>query len=80
MPYFEFQWNDKNKDHIDEHGISQDEFEAVVCDPERTGKSKASGLPAAWGYMSDGRYIMAVYDYLDELTVLPVTAFEVPEP
>ncbi|HUT08960.1 MAG TPA: hypothetical protein VMY42_00550, partial [Thermoguttaceae bacterium] len=44
--------------------------------------SRYSGLPAVWGYTSDGRYIMAVYDELDETTILPVTAstYEVPEP
>ena len=36
--------------------------------------------PCAWGYTEDGRYIIAVYDELDELTILPVTAYEVPEP
>jgi hypothetical protein len=37
-------------------------------------------LPVAWGYTSDGRYIIAVYEHVDELTVIPVTAYEVPEP
>jgi hypothetical protein len=63
-----------------EHGVSQDDFEGVVCNPVAKGYSRSSGLPAAWGYTSDGRYIMAVYEQLDDLTVLPVTAYEVPEP
>ena len=44
------------------------------------GVSRSSGLPAVWGYTPDGRYIMAVYEELDETTILPVTAYEVPEP
>jgi len=32
------------------------------------------------GYTADGRYVMAVYEELDEVTILPVTAYEVPEP
>jgi hypothetical protein len=28
----------------------------------------------------NGRYIMAVYDPIDDVTVYPVTAYEVPEP
>jgi hypothetical protein len=36
--------------------------------------------PAAWGYAEDGRYIIAVFDQLDEATLVPVTAYEVPEP
>jgi hypothetical protein len=28
----------------------------------------------------DGRYVMAVYEELDQATILPVTAYEVREP
>ena len=45
-----------------------------------TGYSRSSGLPAAWGHARDGRYIMAVYEELDQVTILPVTAYEVHEP
>jgi hypothetical protein len=80
MPYFAFVWNDELVEHIAEHGISQDDFERVVCNPSSKGYSRSSGLPAAWGYTADGRYIVAVYEQLDELKLLPVTAYEVPEP
>ncbi len=80
MPFLDFQWTDEAIEHIAEHGISQEDFEEVVCHPYSKGFSRSSRLPAAWGYTADGRYIMAVYEELDELTVLPVTAYEVPEP
>lgn len=80
MPYFEFLWADETVQHIAEHGISAEDVERVVCHPESEGYSRSSGLPVAWGYAADGRYIMAVYEQLDQLTVLPVTAYEVPEP
>jgi hypothetical protein len=32
------------------------------------------------GYTADGRYVMAVFEEIDEVTILPVTAYEVPEP
>lgn len=80
MPYFDFVWTDDIVAHLAEHGISQDDFERVVCRPTSKGTSHASGLPAAWGYTLDGRYILAVYDPLDPCTILPVTAYEVPEP
>jgi len=80
MPYYEFLWNDDLIAHVAEHAVSQDDFEHVVCDPVSTGYSRSSGLPVAWGYTIDGRYIMAVYEELDEVTVLAVTAYEVPEP
>jgi hypothetical protein len=80
MPYFEFVWTDDIVEHLAEHGISPEDFENVVCDPVRLGKSRSSGLPAAWGYTTDRRYIIAVYEQLDDLSVLPVTAYEVQEP
>lgn len=80
MPYYEFLWTDEIVHHIAEHGIGQDDFERVVCGPCSRGYSRSSGLLAAWGYTPDGRYIVAVYEELDDVTILPVTAYEVPEP
>ena len=80
MSYFDFIWTDEVIDHIAQHGISQDNFEAVVCHPQSKGFSKLSGLPAAWGYTSDSRYLIVVYEEVDEVTILPITAYEVPEP
>ncbi len=80
MAYFDFLWTDELVDHLAEHGISQDDFEHVVCDPYSKGYSRSSGLPTVWGHTADGRYMMAVYEALDETTILPVTAYEVPEP
>ena len=80
MPYYEFLWTDTIVEHIDEHGISTEDFEDVVCHPVSTGKSRSSGLPAAFGYAYDGRYIIAIFEVLDEMTIVPVTAYEVDEP
>lgn len=80
MPFLAFQWTDETVEHIAELGISQEDFERVVCHPYCKGFSRRSRLPAAWGYTDEGRYVMAVYEELNELTVLPVTAYEVPEP
>jgi len=80
MPYFEFLWTNENTAHIAEHGVSQADFEAVVLHSVNRGISRRSLLPVAWGYTTDGRYIMAVYDPIDAVTVYPVTAYEVPEP
>ena len=80
MAYFDFLWTDEIVDHIAQHGISQVDFEHVVCYPFSKGYSQSSGLPAIWGHTPDGRYIMVVYEELDETTILPVTAYEVPEP
>ncbi len=80
MARYRFLWTDEIIAHVLKHGISQKDFEQVVARPYSKGFSRASGLPVAWGYTMDGRYIMAVYEILDELTILPVTAYGVPEP
>lgn len=80
MPYYRFLWNDENIDHLAQHGITPAEFESVVENPEDQDVSWSTGLPVAFGYTDDGRYIIAVYELLDDWTVNPVTAYEVSEP
>lgn len=76
MPFYLFVWNDLIEAHLAEHGVSMDEFEAVVCDPESIDFSRSSGREIAFGEV-DGRFLACVYEMLDESTVLPVTAYEV---
>jgi len=33
MPYYEFLWTGDIVRHLADHGISQDDFEHVVCNP-----------------------------------------------
>ena len=80
MSYIDFLWTDETVEHLFEHGVSQEDFEPVVCTPESKGFSRSSSLPAALGHTEDGRYIMVVYEELCVMTILPVTAYEVPEP
>ena len=80
MAYYEFHWTDEVVEHLEQHGVSQDDFEYVFSNPTSKGYSRSSGLPAVWGYTEDGRYILAVFEELDDVTILPVTAYEVPEP
>ncbi len=80
MPYYYFLWTDEIVEHLAEHGVTQEDFERVVTSPVDVRRSRASDLPSAFGYTEDGRHIIAVYDFVDDMTVLPVTAYEVPEP
>jgi hypothetical protein len=80
MPYYFFMWTDEIIDHLAEHGISPEDFEQVVSRPVDVRVSRSSDSPAAFGNTEDGRYIIAVYDFVDDVTVLPRTAYEVPEP
>jgi hypothetical protein len=77
MPYYDFVWNDEIVEHIGEHGISPRDFEEVVSNPEEIGESRATGRPCCWGETGDGRYLLCVFEKIDDATILPVTAFEV---
>jgi len=77
MPYYFFIWTDENASHIAEHGITQDEFEAVVCNPESMDVSRSSGLPVAFGFTESERQLACVYKILDDHEIFPVTAYEV---
>jgi hypothetical protein len=76
MPYFEFLWTDEIVDHLAEHGVTQQEFEQVVSNPDRVGLSRSTGRPCCWGETADGRRLFCVYEHLDDLTLIPVTAYD----
>lgn len=82
MPYFDFLWEltgDGNVAHLAEHGLSPEEVEPVVLNPEHLSVSRSSGRPVAFGHTPDGRYIAVIYEQIDESTVYPITAFDVDE-
>jgi hypothetical protein len=64
----------------EEHDLTADDVDYVLENYEATGISESSGRPCVFGHAPDGRYIIVVYDEVDEHTVIPVTAYEVPEP
>lgn len=76
-------WNDEpdgNITHIEEHGLTVDDVEHVLANPDSKGVSRSSGLPCVFGTTPDGRYILVVYEEVDADTIYPVTAYEVPGP
>ncbi|MFO0968776.1 MAG: hypothetical protein U0793_24735 [Gemmataceae bacterium] len=80
MPYYFFFWTDDLVEHLAEHDLTPEDFERVVCSPQSVDRSRSSGNHSAFGYTEDGRFIIAVYERLDDMTILPVTAYEVDEP
>ena len=79
MPHFDFIWElteDGNVAHIAEHGLTPDDVEPIVLNPDRVAVSHSSGRPIAFGETPDGRYVAIVYEQIDECTVYPITAFE----
>ncbi len=77
MPYYEFLWTDEIIGHLAENGVSREDFEELVSNPKRLGVSRSSGRPCCWGDTADGRQLFFVYEYLDDITIIPVTAYEV---
>lgn len=80
MPYFDFLWIDDIVQHFAEHGIDVEDFEQIVSKPIRRGRSRSTGRHCCWGETVDGRYLLCVYEYIDEVMILPVTAYEVHRP
>ena len=69
--------DEANEEHVAQHGVSRDEFEEVVLNPEWTGKSRRTGDPVARGWTSTGKYLLCVYEMLNDVQVYPITAFEI---
>ena len=66
-------------EHVEEHDMTSDEVDYVLKNYEATGVSHSSGRPCVFGRTPDGRYIVVIYEEADADTVVPVTAYEVPE-
>lgn len=81
MPYYDIFWNfddpDGNVEHVAEHGLTPEDVNFVLMNPDEIGVSESSGRPIAFGYTGDGRYICVVYEEVDAMTLYPVTAFEI---
>jgi hypothetical protein len=74
-----------NVQHIAEHGVTMDEVEDVISNPDGdlvTANRNPSGNMLTFGFTSTGRYLCVAWEHVDDdpLTVYPVTAFDVPEP
>ena len=82
MPYYEIIWNEEpggNVEHIGEHGLTPEDVEEVVFNPVDHDVSRSSGLPIVFGFTPDSRYIMVVYEQIDDVTIYPVTAYDLEE-
>ena len=82
VPSCDVIWNPEpggNIEHIAEHDLTPEDVEDVLFDPVAHDRSRSSKLPIVFGFTSDGRYIMVVYEQIDATTVCPVTAYEVEE-
>ncbi len=69
-----------NVEHVEQHDLTTDEVDHVLENQESAGFSRSTGRPCVFGHTPDGRYIVVIYEQVDEDTVIPVTAYEVPKP
>jgi len=81
MPWCEliWEWDEEggNVAHIAQHGVSPEDVEDVLENPIQYEKSRSSGRSMVFGYTGDGRRLAVVYEQLDDMTLYPVTAYEV---
>ncbi len=68
-----------NVAHVEEHGLTTDEVDHVLQHYDREAISQSSGRTCVFGHVPDGRYIIVVFEE-DGDVVIPVTAYEIPEP
>ena len=57
-----------------------EDIQHVMSNYESATTSDSSNRPCVFGYTEDCRYIIVIYDQIDEDTIYPVTAYDVPEP
>jgi hypothetical protein len=82
MPYCDIIWSEEpggNVEHIAEHGLTPEEVEEVIFNPVAHDVSRLSGLPIVFRFTPAARYILVVYEEVDETTIYPVTAYVVEE-
>ena len=83
MPFSAIIWDldddpDGNVQHCAAHGIKKEEVEDVLQYATDEDVSRSSGRPVVFGDTTTGRHLMVVFDEVDDDTVYPVTAYEVP--
>ena len=78
MPKYEFHWPESTSTHITENGITEEDVEQVIKNPDFKGFSRSSGRPLAGGYIEDGRFIICIYeiDEAEDNLIIPITAYE----
>jgi hypothetical protein len=80
MPWLDVIWNYEpggNVEHLADNGVTPKEAEYVLHNPLRTGESDSSGRPICAGFTKAGRQLVVAFEWVDSITVYPVSAYEV---
>ena len=80
MPILDVIWDLENEpegnvQHIAEHGLSKEDVEEVLFGIHELDISNSSGRPIALGFNSADEYLCVVFEWVDDDTVYPVTAY-----
>lgn len=81
-PWIEIIWTEGpggNVEYIAEHGLTTEEVEYVLANPTETDFSRSSSRPIAFGYTPSGTRIAVVFEWIDRITILPITAYAIEE-
>lgn len=71
-------WNEWNIEHIQRHGVNQDEVEEV-CYSRHFAIKSGRGKMALWGQTADGRYLFVVLVIEDYGDHYPISARDMDE-
>ena len=77
MAWLDVFWSDENKAHLRLHGVSPQEAEYVIHNPIASDVSDSTDRPIVFGYTVSGRKLAVVYEFIDAVTVYPITAYDV---
>ena len=77
MPYYFFQWDDETVQHLAEHGVTTEDFQAIVSQARVFGRSKSTSREMAFGWTGAGEFVACVFERIEADTIIPITAYEV---
>jgi uncharacterized DUF497 family protein len=76
MPTYVYVYDDERVEHPAKHGVTIEEFAQVVSRPRHVVRSRSSENIVAFGLTAAGRSLACVYQPVDELHVIVITAYE----
>ena len=84
MSFLQILWDeDDNPEgnvwHIAEHELTMEDVEFVIENAESESVSRSSDRPCVFGHTPSGVHVIVIFEELDDDTIYPVTAYEVPE-
>lgn len=79
MPWLHIIWSDANIAKIEVHDLTRAEVEYVLQHPLATDISRTSERPIHIGRTHAGRSILVVFEWIDDVTVYPITAYDIQE-